>query len=177
MRREEELSSSSKNKVRRSQLSSILVYETPSWGVLPTHEIRGRWKSFSNNENMPKPSGSEKEESKPRIMIVDDEKKIASLYASILEGAGYEVTNVVGDGIEAVNTIKKNQNVDLVIMDQKMPKMSGIEATDKIKEIKPDVKVIMISAYEIPRSNRSAFAAILEKPISKNQLLESIRKA
>lgn len=179
MRREEFLNSSNYNsQARCSQISSsVLVFETPFWDILSTNEIRRRWNTFPNNGNMPKPNGSTKEDSKPRIMIVDDERKIASLYASILEGAGYEVTHIVGDGLEAVNTIKKNQNVDLVIMDQKMPKMSGIEATDKIKQIKPDIKVIMISAYEIPRSNRGAFAAILEKPISKSQLLESIRKA
>jgi CheY-like chemotaxis protein len=155
----------------------MLVFETPFSGVLPANEVRRRWNSVPSNGNLPRPNGSTKEYSKPRIMIVDDEKKIASLYAAILEAAGYEVTHIVGDGLEAVDTIKKNQNVDLIIMDQKMPKMGGIEATDKIKEIKPDIKVIMISAYEIPKPNRGSFAAILEKPISKSQLLECIRRA
>ncbi|MHB8701278.1 MAG: response regulator [Nitrososphaerales archaeon] len=110
-------------------------------------------------------------------MIVDDEKRIVSLYSSILSSAGHQIKQVANDGLEALEALKKDEDVDIIIMDQKMPRMDGLEASDKIKEIKPGVKIIMISAYEIPRTNRGMFNLILEKPVSKNQLLEAIRNA
>jgi len=111
-----------------------------------------------------------------RIMVVDDEKKIADLYSIILRSAGFTVDHIAYDGIEAIDTIASDpeNRPDVILMDQKMPRMDGLEASRKIKELNPEIKIIMITAYDVPRDSRGIFSLILGKPISKRQMLEAI---
>ena len=110
-------------------------------------------------------------------MVVDDEKKIADLYSIILRSAGFSVDRIVYDGAESVNAVKSNPGnyPDVILMDQKMPRMDGLEASRKIKEINSDIKIIMITAYDVPQDSKKFLSLILAKPISKHQLLEAIR--
>ena len=57
---------------------------------------------------------------------------------------------IAGDGKDAVSAYKKNQNkINLVVLDLIMPKLGGGDVYDKIKEINPDVKVLLSSGYSI----------------------------
>ena len=111
-----------------------------------------------------------------KIMVVDDEKKIADLYSIILKSAGFSVDRIVHDGLEAIDAVKCDlENCpDVILMDQKMPRMDGLEASKKIKEMNPEIKIIMISAYDVPPESLRFLSLILAKPISKRQLLEAI---
>jgi CheY-like chemotaxis protein len=111
-----------------------------------------------------------------RIMVVDDEKKIADLYSIILRSAGFTVSRIVQDGMDAVEAVKSDPAncPDVILMDQKMSRMDGLEASTRIKKFNPDVKIIMITAYDVPSSYRNLMSHILLKPISKHQLIEAI---
>jgi CheY-like chemotaxis protein len=109
-----------------------------------------------------------------KIMIADDETQIAKLYSLILSNLGFTVSNLEFDGEAAVERVSKDKDLDLMIIDQRMPKMDGTAATRKIKEMKPDMKVIMVTAYEIAESDRSLFDAILTKPISSKALADTV---
>jgi PAS domain S-box-containing protein len=80
------------------------------------------------------------------ILLADDEDEFRRVTRDMLGSSGYDVIEAV-DGEEAVIKFKENKDIDLLLFDIIMPKMSGREAYDKIKKIKPDIKVLFISGY------------------------------
>jgi DNA-binding response OmpR family regulator len=83
--------------------------------------------------------------SKKVLLVVDDEENIRLLYKEELSEEGYDVM-LAESGSEAIKIVKEN-NVDLVILDIKMPKIDGIETLRQIKEEKRDLPVVLCSAY------------------------------
>lgn len=85
--------------------------------------------------------------SKPVILIVDDEKVVRDLVSAQLQGAGYEVIVAPG-GREALKHITDHQvRIDLLITDVLMPFMNGRELATRVSVIRPKLKVLFISAY------------------------------
>ncbi|MFA6810231.1 MAG: response regulator [Desulfoplanes sp.] len=82
---------------------------------------------------------------KIKVLMVDDEERFRSTTSKILERKGYEVS-MAGNGEEALSILKKNPH-DVVILDVKMPGMSGEEVLPKIKEIDADIQVIMLTGH------------------------------
>lgn len=82
---------------------------------------------------------------KERILIVDDEEDLTLGYSRCLEKVGYEV-KTANSGEDALDLIKK-EIFDLVLLDIRLPQMSGIEVLKKALEIDPDLIVIMITAH------------------------------
>lgn len=78
-----------------------------------------------------------------KILIVDDEETILDAAKTALEVYGYEVETAVS-GFEC---LEKLENIDIVLLDIKMPEMDGIETLKEIKKRKPMLPVIMITAY------------------------------
>jgi len=78
------------------------------------------------------------------ILIVDDDQAIAAAIEIYLTGEGYRVLTV-GDGMEALEVLKREPGVSLIIMDVMMPNMDGIRATMKIREER-NIPIIMLSA-------------------------------
>ena len=84
---------------------------------------------------------------KPRILIADDEAEIRSVLNKFLSGLiECDIAEAV-DGRQALELLKKGP-YDLVLMDIKMPGISGIDATKKIKEDYPGLEVLVISAWD-----------------------------
>lgn len=81
------------------------------------------------------------------VLIVDDNPNMSSLLVEMLEALSYEAV-VASDGHEALAKVGE-QDFSLVITDFRMPKMSGAELLDKIKEHRPDLPVAVISGYNI----------------------------
>ena len=82
---------------------------------------------------------------KGRILVVDDDKAIRGTFDQVLKREGYSV-QLAGGGTETLKKIRDSR-FDLVICDVRMPGMNGLEVLKKIKSIKPEVDVIMITAY------------------------------
>ncbi|MCL6635068.1 MAG: response regulator transcription factor [Peptococcaceae bacterium] len=115
------------------------------------------------------------------IMIVDDHPMIREGLATML--SAYEDINIVGScgsGDEALEFINKTIP-DVVLMDIKMGKMNGIEATQEMVSRVPGIKVIMLTIYEDPESVRLSLQAgatgYILKQASQEKLAESIRRA
>ena len=81
------------------------------------------------------------------ILIVDDEEAVRKLFKDSLASLGYE-TILAPDGVEALEIFKSQKNnVDLVILDMIMPIMSGKEVYLALRNIDPNVKVMIASGY------------------------------
>ncbi|MEJ2071472.1 MAG: response regulator [Syntrophobacterales bacterium] len=80
-----------------------------------------------------------------KILVADDEMAIRLLYSEELKEEGYEVFTA-SNGREALEIVEK-EPLDLVILDIKMPEMDGIEALRQIKEKKPNLPVLLSTAY------------------------------
>lgn len=114
-----------------------------------------------------------------RVLIVDDDKSICQLCERSLKLNGYDVisTNDPEDVLKIINT----ENIDLVLTDIKMPKMDGIEVLKQIKEISPDIAVVVMTAYASMKVaiNAVNFGAynFISKPFHLNEMLLAIKNA
>ncbi|MEW6740196.1 MAG: response regulator [Nitrospirota bacterium] len=81
-----------------------------------------------------------------KILVVDDEKNILKLYQAELEDEGYTVVTA-NSGREAMD-IFESENPDLVTLDILMPDIDGIQILRQMKEKKPDIPIIMLTAYD-----------------------------
>ncbi len=117
---------------------------------------------------------------KKRILIAEDEM-LNYLY---LEEALRETEIMIiwcKNGLEAIDKIvKKKQKFDVVLMDIKMPKMNGYEATKQIKTFNSAIPVIIQTAFAMPDEREKGFNVggdeYLEKPIRQNTLLTILEK-
>jgi PAS domain S-box-containing protein len=113
-----------------------------------------------------------------QIIIIDDEKDVAGVIGGMLESMGYHVT-IVDSGRKAINLFKKKKRFDVVILDLNMPKMSGKETFEKLKEIDPKIPVIISTGYSDRDMDvsqwRDAVDAFLQKPYSIEELSKAIR--
>lgn len=112
------------------------------------------------------------------IMIVDDERKMRKLLRRILS-ISYNIIGEAKNGREAVKKVK-DLDPDLVLLDVKMPKMGGVEALSKIKDIGDSQKVIMCTSVDdhedVAGAIKKGADAYLVKPYKKDQLLETIEE-
>ncbi|MCK4657867.1 MAG: response regulator, partial [candidate division Zixibacteria bacterium] len=116
----------------------------------------------------------------PKLLLVDDEDKFRVNLAKRLRMRGYE-TIEVDNGVDAVKLVRSDSDIDVVVLDRKMPKMSGEEVLPELKKFRPALQVIMltghgsmISAMEIGRLDAYAY---LEKPYDFDRLLKVIHAA
>jgi len=113
---------------------------------------------------------------KKKILVVDDEESIHLLYKEEFEEEGYEVTSAI-NGEEALELFDKIEP-DLVILDINMPGMDGIEVLRKMKEKRPDIPVILSSAYPEYKQDLASWASddYIVKSFDLEELKESVRR-
>jgi DNA-binding response OmpR family regulator len=115
---------------------------------------------------------------KIRILWVDDEMDLLRPHIMFLQEKGYEMETAT-NGHDAIELVR-NQNFDLVFLDENMPGLSGIETLGKIKTINANFPVIMITKSEEENIMEAALGAkiadYLIKPVNPNQILLSIKK-
>jgi len=116
---------------------------------------------------------------KARVLIVDDEERFRFTLKKLLTANGLE-TDAVGSGLEAVEALRQRP-YDVILLDVKMPGMSGIEALAKLKKINPEVEVIILTghasvdvAVEIMKLGGYEY---LLKPCPMDELLAKIESA
>jgi two-component system response regulator HydG len=114
-----------------------------------------------------------------KILVVDDNEEFCQNLKDVLELKDYEVATAY-DGLKGLEMAKQN-GFGLVIMDIKMPVMDGVETFRKLKEIAPDIPVIMVTAYAVDDLIREALRdgafGSLRKPLDFDRLFELIERA
>ena len=115
-----------------------------------------------------------------KVFIVDDERSLQFFYEKILTIGGFEVAGIASNGKEAVSKFRSFSNKPKVIlMDQRMPEMSGIEASKLILQIDSRVKIIFISADASVKEEAISIGAFLflDKIITVSKMISAINKA
>jgi DNA-binding response OmpR family regulator len=116
---------------------------------------------------------------KNKILLVDDDPDITDTFSIGLEDTGLFEVETYNDSVEALSNFKP-YSYDFILLDIKMPKMSGFELCDKIKKLDGNVKVCFISAFD-PYSDelKEEFLSLkvecfIPKPIQIKELIERI---
>ena len=129
-------------------------------------------KSVNSNEDI-------KESEKLKILIVEDDIISTNLLSLIVKNIASEILKAK-NGLEGVELCRENPDIDLILMDIKMPEMDGFEATKKIREFNNVVKIIAQTAIVFSGDRKkimlAGFDDYMMKPIKKNELLKAIGK-
>ncbi len=130
----------------------------------------------TSDEALPRrlPTGAE------RILFVDDEEAIVDMTRAVLESLGYQVS-VAANGTDAWDLFRKDPSqYDLVITDQTMPDVTGINLAQKILGVRRDMPIILCTGYSEVVSPEQAeeigIRAFVMKPVVKKELAETIRR-
>ncbi len=118
-------------------------------------------------------------EEQVRVLVVDDEETVRNLLQRILEGAGYQVTTVA-NGREALYQVSLGKT-ELVLLDVKMPEMSGIEVLSKLTDDSPDICAIMVTAVvdtetAVEAMKLGAYDYII-KPFDRDEVVQKVQQA
>jgi DNA-binding response OmpR family regulator len=115
---------------------------------------------------------------KDKILWADDEIDLLKPHILFLKERGYEITPVIS-GKDAIDCCKE-QTFDIIFLDENMPGLSGLETLLHIKQINPDVPVVMVTKSEeesiMNQAIGNKIADYLIKPVNPNQLVLSIKK-
>jgi two-component system, cell cycle sensor histidine kinase and response regulator CckA len=119
-------------------------------------------------------------EGKETILLVDDEELIIETVKELLTNIGYDTLVALG-GRDAIAVYEKNKDhIHMVILDLIMPDMGGGAVYDRLKEIKPDVKVLLSSGYSIGGAAQEMLDRgcndFIQKPFNLSRLSQKIRK-
>ena len=109
-----------------------------------------------------------------RVLVVDDEPAILQVVGLILTRAGYEVLRA-GGASRALNFVRENPRIDLVLSDVMMPEMEGPELVREVRRIAPGTATVLMSAGA--GTNHEVLppgTPVLRKPLSKEQLLWTV---
>lgn len=112
------------------------------------------------------------------LLWVDDEIELLKAHIIFLEKKGYEVVTV-SNGIDAIDKCKQT-TFDLILLDEMMPGLTGLETLQQIKEISPATPVVMVTKSEeeniMDQAIGSKIADYLIKPVNPNQILLTLKK-
>ncbi len=115
----------------------------------------------------------------PHILIAEDNREHREALAHVFAGRGYRVT-AVADGLEALRTVA-GAHVDVLLTDLRMPRLGGMALLRVAREIRPDIPVIVITAYgdDVTAGEAGARGAVafLRKPIRRDQILAATAAA
>lgn len=116
---------------------------------------------------------------KNTILWADDEMELLKPHILFLNNKGYDVITAVS-GDEALDIVRENRNINAVLLDENMPGISGLETLTKIKQLRADLPVIMITKSEEEHIMDDAIggkiADYLIKPVNPNQIILSLKK-
>jgi two-component system response regulator (stage 0 sporulation protein F) len=115
---------------------------------------------------------------KRKILIVDDAGPVVVLCVNVLQALGYAVKGA--NRGEAAMELLRKEPFDLMVLDYKMPGMSGFEVFQQAHEIHPEMAVVLVTGHGTPEiineANRLGFSSILLKPFTSDELRGTVEK-
>ena len=115
---------------------------------------------------------------KRKILIVDDAGPVVVLCVNVLQALGYAVKGA-NRGETALDLMRK-EPFDLMVLDYKMPGMTGFEVFQQARVLHPDMAVVLVTGHGTPEiineATRMGFSAILLKPFTSDELRGTVEK-
>jgi CheY-like chemotaxis protein len=120
------------------------------------------------------------ENNKPKTLLIAEDEEFNFMYIKeLLSGESYTLIRAT-NGIEAIEICKSNSQIDLILMDIKMPVMNGYEASKQIKKFRPALPIIAQTAYSTESDKNNALNSgcsdFISKPFIKEDLLTIINE-
>jgi len=160
----------------KSHQGVITVLSQPGQGATFTVYLP----HYTFAEKMDEPTSRPVPKGKERILFVDDEELLVEMAEGMLGRLGYKVVCTT-DSADALQIFAKDPHAfDLVITDHTMPNMTGATLAQKLKEIRPDIPLILCTGYSETISQEKAESmgihGFVMKPLSKDELAEAVRR-
>ena len=135
-------------------------------------------KSYVSSKKEFKAKTNSSFEQEKTILLIDDEETVINISEMMLKRLGYSVLKAYS-GYEGLKLFKENKSkIDLIISDLEMPKMNGKEVMDKLREIDPQIKVMLSSGTLTNADEKNVmnkgFNGFLKKPYNINTLCEKM---
>lgn len=127
--------------------------------------LRGSSRHASINA---RPSSTTISPARKRVLIVDDNPLVRKAVCSLFTLDGFSVCGEAGDGVQAIEEARQTRP-DLIVLDFSMPVMDGIRAAKALKQIMPDVPVVLFTAHANSALEKHALAVGIAAVISKQE--------
>lgn len=125
----------------------------------------------------PQPSAdSDESQTKPLVLVVEDDLSLARLLEALLESAGY-ASRLVGDGHAALDAVRGEHPV-LVLLDLSLPRMDGWEVLERLRALDNAPPVVLLTGHVNVgrRATRAGAAAVVLKPFDVDDLLATVER-
>ena len=152
------------------------VYYLVQRGKIPAIQIGGRWriKKSSLDRDILR---QDQQGHQPTVLVVDDDVELQELFRTFLKQIGFSRV-VVGTAKEAIKSLRK-QKFDLMFLDLQLPDASGDQVFETVKQIDPDLNVIVITGYPdseiLNRILQVSPVTVLKKPLKIEQLNQTVK--
>jgi excisionase family DNA binding protein len=152
------------------------VYYLVQRGKIPAIQIGGRWriKKSSLDRDILR---QDQQGHQPTVLVVDDDVELQELFRTFLKQNGFSRV-VVGTAKEAIKSLRK-QKFDLMFLDLQLPDASGDQVFETVKQIDPDLNVIVITGYPdseiLNRILQVSPVTVLKKPLKIEQLNQTVK--
>lgn len=159
------------------QPSQSLQHGVADPSILQTTAAPAAASSFRPSDSAPRQRLMEDPNRKRKILVAEDDDSNFLLFKVMLRST-YDLHRAM-DGIEAVEFAGR-EKFDAILMDVRMPRLNGIDATAKIRQVDPDVPIIVVTASAFFADRERAYKAgctdFLTKPVNREELLTMLRK-
>ena len=112
---------------------------------------------------------------KVRILLVDDDAEVRTVTAAYFTEMGHRVVEAA-DGSSALDILKADDQLDVLIADFAMPGMTGTDLADKVREVRPDLGILLVTGYADPKRLPDGYL-MLHKPFSRTDLAAKVTEA
>lgn len=146
------------------------VYRYLKDAKLPAIRMRGRWRFRKEDVDrwlVERAPLHAHRRAQPRILVADDDEAFRELLSDLFQNRGYSIRGA-GDG-DAALALLREMTFDLLLVDLRMPGMSGIQLIRQAKKLQPDLRILVLTAYgakeSVIESLRLGVTDYIEKPI------------
>ncbi len=116
---------------------------------------------------------------KEKVLVIDDEEHVGEVIGGMLKNLGYKVS-IATSGQEAISLLESRKQYDAVVLDMNMPEMGGRETFYRLKELNPDLRVVISTGYTNTSIDgtplRDAIDGFLQKPYQLEELSKTMRE-